>query len=120
MFTDTITLTVNAVAKVLTRINQDSYSSEYMLKNATECYTLKIRNIKFTDKSRGEQRDRHNVEITHTVYPVAPATQSTLRKYYFVLENGEFDNTTDVVNFGVGAAGFQSATNYGKLLNWES
>jgi hypothetical protein len=120
MFSDTITLTVNAVAKNLVRINQDSYSSEYQLKNATECYGLKIRNSKFLDKSRGENRDRHNVEIVHTIYPVAPATQSVVRKYYFVLENGEFDSTVDTTNFALGSAGFQTSANIGKLLNWES
>jgi len=120
MFSDTITLTVNAVAKVLTKINQDGYSSEYLLRSSTESYSLKIRNSKFLDKSRGENRDRHNVEIVHTVFPVAPATQSTVRKYYFVAENGEFDNTTDMVNFMLGSAGFQTSTNSTKLLNWES
>jgi len=120
MFSDTLTLTVNAVAKVLTRINQDGYSSEYMLKNATECYSLKIRNVKFLDKSRGENRDRHNVEIVHTVYPVAPAVQSVVRKYYFVLENGEFDSSVDVTNFTLASAGFQTSANVQKLLNWES
>lgn len=120
MFADTLTLTVNAVPKVLTRINQDGYSSEYLLKNATECYSLKIRNSSFTDKTRGEIRERHNVEIVHTVYPVAPATVSVVRKHYFVLEHGEFDSTVDTTNFAVGCTGFETSANIQKLLNRES
>lgn len=74
MFADTITVTINAVAKVLTRINQDNYCSEYVLRGATEQFVLNIRNTKYTDKVRQVEVHRHNFELVHTVYPVAPST----------------------------------------------
>ncbi len=69
MLANTLTLTVNSVAKVLTRINQDNYGSEYRLLSATERYVLKIRNS--TQKSGGVSFDAHNVLVEHTVFATA-------------------------------------------------
>jgi isocitrate dehydrogenase len=120
MFSDTITITINSVAKVLNRINQDGYSSEYLLKTSTDQFALRLRNSSYTDKTRGKVIDRHNVELVQTIYPVAPATVSTVRKYYSVLENEQGDAVTDALNFGLGIVGFQTSANLTKLLNWES
>lgn len=66
MFANTLTLTINSVAKVLTRINQDNHGSEYALKSALESYVLLIRHS--TQTSGGAQYDVHNVLVTHKVY----------------------------------------------------
>jgi len=95
MFADTITVTINAVAKVLTRINQDGYSSEYLLRETTGDFRLKIRHTNYTNKTSGKVIDRHNVELVQTVYPVSPATVSTTRKAYTVLENERVDPVTE-------------------------
>ena len=68
MLNNTLTLTVNSVAKVLTRINQDNYGSEYRLLSATERYVLKIRNQ--TQKSGTRLFDQHNVLVEHTVFGI--------------------------------------------------
>lgn len=122
MFSETITITVNAQAKVLTRVNQDSYSSEYRLKETTGEFSLRIRNTAYLDRTRngGVNVDRHNVELIHTVYPVAPATIPIVRKSYLVFENDKPDALTDVSNFVVGFGGFITATNVTKMANWES
>nr|UJQ85375.1 MAG: hypothetical protein 2 [Leviviridae sp.] len=120
MFADTLTITINSVAKVLTRINQDGYSSEYFLREATGNFSLKLRNSQYTDKTRGVKVDRHNIELVQTVFAVAPAVTNTVRKYYSVLENDTTDITVDSVKFGAGITGFQTEANYTKLLNWES
>lgn len=120
MFSDTITIAINGVNKVLNRINQDGYSSEYLLKSALDQYQLKIRNTSYTDKARGKVIDRHNVEFVHTVYPVSPATVSTVRKFYSVFENEQTDDATVFNYFGVGIVAFHSTGNISKLLNWES
>jgi hypothetical protein len=121
MFSDTLTITINSVAKVLTRINQDGYSSEYHLRETTGSFTLRIRNTSFSDKARGGVVvERHNVELTELVYPVAPATVSLKRKAYFVLENDQVDSVTASLNFDLGFLAFGTSANVTKLLNKES
>lgn len=121
MFSDTLTITINAVAKVLTRINQDGYSSEYMLKDSTECYRLRLRNTSYIDKTRaGKLVNRHNIELIHEIFPVAPAIYSTLRKTYTVFENDDGDNVTNVAKEVTGLLAFQTEANTTKLINWES
>ena len=123
MFSDPQTLTIGGVAKALQKINQDQYSSEYLLRTSTEEYRLSIRNTSGTNKSRGVVIDRHNVELIHTVFPVAPATTSFIRKVYFVIENQQGDTLTDPVNVAAGLfawATASSSANTTKLLNFES
>lgn len=121
MFTDTITITINAVAKVLNRVNQDGYGSEYFLRETTGSFRLKLRNTSYLDKSRGSIKvDRHNIELVETVFAVAPATVNTVRKMYSVLENDLTDSIVSSAKFGVGLAGFHTEANLTKLLNWES
>lgn len=72
MFGDSISITVNAVAKTLKKINQDSYSSEYLLRETTGEFRLRIRHSKEKALIRGENMDRHNVELTRTIFGVAP------------------------------------------------
>jgi hypothetical protein len=121
MFSDTLTITINAVAKNLVRINQDRYSSEYFLREGTGEFRLRIRNTSYVDKTRKSITvDRHNVEFTHVLYPVAPATMSTQRKAYAVFENDRGDTIVDPVRTAVGAFAFLSEANLTKLANWES
>ena len=59
MFADPQTLTVNAVAKALKKINQDGYSSEYLLRTSTEEFRLNLRNTTYMDKiGRASCRER--------------------------------------------------------------
>ena len=119
-FADTITITINAVAKVLNRINQDQYSSEYFLRGTLDEFRLKIRHSSYTNSVTGKLTDRHNVELVQTVYPVSPAVVSTIRKAYVVLENERPDGVTEPLNFDLGFAAFLTSGNVTKLLNYES
>lgn len=122
-FPDTITLTINAVAKVLTRVNSgDPYASEYRLRGTTDQYVMKIRHSTFNDKQRpGKTVNRHNVEVVHTVFAVAPSTIPTVRKTYVVYEETQDDAVTDVQKFDEGVLAFAAlAANITKLLNYES
>lgn len=76
MLANTLTVTINSVAKVLTRINQDNYSSEYQLVSATEKLVMKIRNT--TEKSGGYTYERHNVDLSWIIF----ATSTTLEQHY--------------------------------------
>jgi hypothetical protein len=123
MFVDPAALTVNAVAKNLVRVNQDGYSTEYRLRSATDEFRLNVRNSSYIDKKRGGRVDRHNVELIQEVFPVAPATKSTIRKVYLVLENDTSDTLTDPTYLAAALCGFLTASsnaNIVKLLNWES
>lgn len=118
-FSDTITFTINSVAKVLNRINQDGYSSEYFLRSATDEFRCKIRQSSYAG-SNGKTVDRHNVELVHTVYPVSPATVGVVRKAYSVFENERPDGTTEPLNFDLGFVAFFTSANLTKLINYES
>lgn len=124
MFADTITITVNSVAKVLNKINQDGYSSEYYLRSTTDQYQLFIRNSRVNDKKRpGLQMDQHNVELIHTVFPVAPATISIVRRCFATFLNQEGDTLSDPLNDALGFLTWLSASSgatIGKLQNFES
>lgn len=123
MFADPQTVTVNAVAKNLVRINQDSYSSEYLLRSATDEYRLRIRNSSYLDKKRNVTIDRHNVELIHTVFPVTPSTLSTVRKVYAVIENQQGDTLTDPTYVASAMFAWLTASsnaNITKLMNFES
>lgn len=77
MFANTLSVTIGGdSARVLTRINQDSFGSTYRLASATELTELVIRNQ--TAREGGLLYDRHNVELRSTVY----ATESTPERHY--------------------------------------
>lgn len=122
-FADPAVITINGVAKNLVRVRQDGYSSEYLLTSSTEEFRLNVRNSTYADKKRSVMINRHNVELLHTIFPVAPATLSTIRKVYVVVENQQGDTLVDPVNDALGLLAFLSATsgaNVTKMLNQES
>lgn len=120
MFTDPAAITVNSVPKNLVRINQDRYSSEYLLRTSTEEFRMLIRNSTRVEKGRGVTVDRHNVQLVHTVFPVAPSTRSYIRKAYVVFENEQGDTLTDPQYVTSALLAFLSAANITKLMNLES
>lgn len=73
MLANTLTVTINSVAKILVRVNQDNFGSQYQLKTATESLILKIRNS--TEKSGGYNYDRHNLEVSYLIYATAVAAE---------------------------------------------
>lgn len=99
MFASTITLTINAVDKVLNRVNQDNYGSEYRLNNDTESLTLKIRHSTDSVDSDGLIMSRHNVYVEWIIYPTAT---DLMKKYSFTgtIRNGTFSGTTSAGDLG--------------------
>jgi hypothetical protein len=65
MIGDTLTVTYNAVAYVLNRINQDNYSSEYMKKDATMEHRVLFQHARENGRG-GVQMERHRVQYTRT------------------------------------------------------
>lgn len=62
-----ITLTVNSVDKVLTRLNQDNFGAVYRLKEADDEWQLTIRHS-YEGKAGPAQIERHNADFMHTHY----------------------------------------------------
>lgn len=122
-FADPLVITINGVAKSLVRVDDSKYSSEYMLREATGELRLAIRNSTYVDKKRGVNIDRHNVELTQTVFPVAPAITSTVRKTYAVIENQQGDTLSDPAHIAAGMFTMLTSSanaNITKLFNFES
>ncbi len=120
MFADTLTITIDGVGKVLSRINQDQYGSEYYLRETTGDFRLKVKHNEYVDKTRGATVNRHFVDFVHTVYPVSPATLSTKRHIYTVIEDQTGDDLVAFLKEVLGFVGFFIAANNTKLVNWES
>jgi hypothetical protein len=120
MFADPAVVTINSVAKSLVRINQDKYSSEYLLRSATDEIRFFVRNTSYIDRKRGVTIDRHNVEIVQTVFPVAPSTTSLVRKTYTVIENQVGDTLTDPRYLALGLYAFLTSAKIDQLMNQES
>jgi hypothetical protein len=120
MFADPAVVTINTVAKNLVRINQDKYSSEYLLRSSTDEIRLFVRNTTYVDRKRGVSIDRHNVELVQTVFPVAPATISTVRKAYTVIENQIGDTLTDPRYLALALYAFLTSAKIDQLMNQES
>lgn len=122
-FADPAVITINGVAKNLVRVRQDGYSSEYLLTTSTEEFRLNVRNSSYTDKKRNVVVNRHNIELVHTIFAVAPSTLSTIRKAYAVIENQKGDTLVDPVNDAIGLLSYLTASsgaNITKMLNSES
>lgn len=116
----TLTVTINGVGKILNRIADDGYTSEYLLRGTLDEFRVKIRHSSYTDTKRAVAIERHNVELTQTIYPVAPSTKSTVRKAYTILENETGDAGTDLQNFDLGFVGIFTSAHISELNNWIS
>lgn len=121
MFADPSVVTINGSAKSLPKIRFDGYSSEYALRSATDVISLNLRNYPSRiDKKRGVSVVRHNVELTQTVFPVAPSTTSVVRKAYITFEHQEGDTLLDPSYVVQALTAFMTSANITKLMNSES
>jgi hypothetical protein len=119
-FGSTATITINSVAKVLNRINQDNYGSEYYLRSSTDEYRMKVRHTKEAPQGDGRKFDRHNVEISHKVYATS-STPEIVRITSTTLRVFETDDITAAGYLVAGAIDYlDSATVQGDLLTWQS
>jgi hypothetical protein len=110
-FGATITLTVNSVAKVLNRINQDNYGSEYSLISALDSWNLKIRHSTDKADADGMTMLRHNFYLEHITYPT-----STLPMYKesvtYTARQGKYDGNVQVGYDAKAVLAYLSASSY--------
>ena len=92
----TITVPVNAVNKVLKRIDSGTpYASEYHLKEATQSFTLYIRHSKSKATASKKSVDFHNMELVQTVFATA-TTPEVVRRAFITVGNDYFDSSVDI------------------------
>lgn len=117
-FGATLTLPYNAGTKVLNRINQDSYGSEFYLREATKEFRVKIRHTKDAANAAGIVMERHNVEFTETVFATSVLPSFT-RHMYAVFRNQVGDTTVDPGYLFAGAIDYlDSGTVQADLIAW--
>lgn len=119
MLGDTLTFTVNAVAKVVKKINQDSFTAEYLLRETTQEFRVKVRHSKEKALVSGLPMDRHNVELTQTIYPSVTYPTGLVRQAYIVIRNANNDSATEVDYLSDALADW-TKTNAPALVGWES
>jgi hypothetical protein len=104
-------------AKSLPKINQDQYGSEYYLREATQDFRVKIRHTRESAKADGTVLERHNLEITQTVFGTSGAPDR-VRQVYVVLRNTKADTLADIQNLGTALSYYMDATHFGDLVGW--
>lgn len=119
MLGDPITLTIAGSAKALVRINQDSYSSEYYLKETGKEYRVRVRHSKDRVAAGAQPRDRHVITLTETVYPT-PSSFEIVRQSSVTIVGNSSDGATEQQADLSGLMAFLTAANVQKLINWDS
>lgn len=119
MLGDTVTITVNAVAKALSKINQDQYASEYYLKETGKEFRLRVKHSKDKVAAGKTPRDRHVITFTETIYATAIVDEIVRQSSVTIVGNNS-DLVVDQQQDLSGLLAYLSAANIQKLINWES
>ncbi len=122
MFAATLTLTIAGIARVLNRVNQDAFGSEYQFSDATQSISMKIRHSQDNPDSDGISMKRHNLFVEHVVYPTPSAA---IKKFTstVTMRHGKFDDpagTADLlkaVNVLLAASSSQMVTDLSVGIN---
>lgn len=98
MLGNTLTLPQAGGDKVLVKINQDGYSSEYLLRETLVEYRARIRHTKVGANAQHDYvADRHNFEVVKTIFEAGDVPQYE-QKFYFVIETKPGDVATALVD----------------------
>lgn len=119
MFGNTFVLPQAGGDIILNKINQDKYSSEYLFRNTTEEYRIKIRHSKVEATAKRAAADRHNIEVVKTIFAAGDVAEYS-QMVYFVIEHKPGNVPTPLVDalfdWGISSAN----ANITSLLGWES
>ena len=119
MLGDTISVTIGGTARVLSKINQDQYASEYYLKIATGEYRLRIKHSKDRVSNGSTPRDRHVITLSEKVYPT-PTSVELNRQSQITIVGAFLDDPGIQADNLVGLEAYLTKANAVKLINWES
>lgn len=125
MLGSTLTVTLDGsggIGKILPLINQDGYSSEYFLDEATVTYRAKVRHSKDNVKAGTQPFDRHTVTFSRFLKPTEAAPLGRLTEVIYTIRTDPNEVSADVIDLSeamsfymVKAGGIAA-----KLLGWES
>lgn len=119
-FGSTIAITINAVAKTLNRINQDNYGSEYLLRESLQEFRVRIRHQTENAKNGEEPFERHQFEVTQTVFKTSTDPE-VVRQAYSVFRHRKGDSLTSVGYLTAGLVDYlDSGTVQTDLLTWQN
>jgi hypothetical protein len=118
MLADPQTLTVNSVAKVMPRVNQDNNGSKYRLRSTTDEYVLEI---KHSDGkiAKGQLGEGHVVKVTYTLFATS-STPEYVTTMWTSFQNPDGLDLTTVKNILLALAAYLTGANIDKFLNGES
>lgn len=119
MFSDTIVFPLLSGNITLVKVNQDGYSSEYRFTDSLKQLVLKIRHSKTKASATQVAKDRHNVEISRTIFATATVPELT-QKTYVVLEHTPSDTSFELADALADWAIATANANLIKLIAWES
>jgi hypothetical protein len=120
MLGNTLTLPQAGGDKVLIKINQDQYSSEYLLRETLGEYRARIRHTKVgPTATRPYEADRHNFEVVHVIFEAGEVAQYE-RKFYFVIETKPGDVATALADAVADLMILTSNAFLVSLNGWES
>lgn len=119
-FANPLVIHVDAGTKSLPRINQDSYGSEYYLREATQEFTVKIRNTTESPSKDGKVFERHNVEITRHVFEVVGTSPDLVYQTFFVFRTEKTGVQATATNQALALADFATTSVFGDLYGWMS
>lgn len=122
MLGDTLTVTVGGsggTARICSKINQDSYSSEYLNRLTTDEIRVKIRHSIEAGSATKPKMDRHNVEFTQTVFATSTVPER-IRQCYIVVRNSSADDAALVSDMGESLSFWLTQANFLKIIGWES
>lgn len=115
-----LVITVNSVAKSLPKINQDNYGSEYYLREATEDYRVKIRHSKEAAQKNGSQLERHNVELTRTIFAASTDERDVVLQTYTVIRCEKSSDLTKLGHTQAALNGLLTAGVVSDLAGWQN
>lgn len=115
-----LVLSINGNNKSLPKINQDNYGSEYYLRSATDEYRVRIRHSEEAAQKNGTKFDRHNVELTFTVFSTVVGVPDDVLQVYAVLRNPSGGNVTTLGHLQVGLNTLLSASMVSDLAGWQN
>lgn len=123
MLGNTLTLNIGTDADpveiILSKVNQDGYSSEYRLKESDREHVVIIRHSTEKTRVKGKVVDRHQVSYQQNLFPTELSPQGETRQVYTILRVAPELDPTDAANMTAAVSRFAMG-NAPAIANWES